>query len=210
MRIERPGEPPVPALLFLPAEGDGKAGAVLYVDGRGKTTDAAPGGPIEALVKDGRAVLAIDVRGFGETAPTKPKRYWNNEYPIAYMGIHLARPLVGQRTEDVRAALEVLVGREEIDPAKVRLVGIGRGGPVALHAAALDDRIGEVVLQRSIASWMDVVATPLCKRQLGGVVPGGLERYDLPDLVRAIAPRPVTVRETVDPTGEVKEKAPNQ
>ena len=207
MRIERAGEPPVPGLLFLPAERDGKAPAVLYVDGRGKATDAAPGGPIEALVKDGRAVLAIDVRGFGETAPTKPKRYWNNEYPIAYMGIHLARPLVGQRTEDVRAALEVLVGREEIDPAKVRLVGIGRGGPVVLHAAALDERIGEVVLRRSIASWMDVVATPLCKRQLGGVVPGALERYDLPDLVRAIAPRPVTVRETVDPTGEPKEKA---
>ena len=207
MRIERAGEPPVPALLFLPAEGDGKAGAVLYVDGRGKTTDAAPGGPIEALVKDGRAVLAIDVRGFGETAPAKPKRYWNNEYPIAYMGVHLGRPLVGQRTEDVRAALAVLVGRKEVDPGKVRLVGIGRGGPVALHAAALDDRIGEVVLRRSIASWMDVVATPLCKRQLGGVVPGALKRYDLPDLVRAIAPRPVTVREPVDAKGEVKEKA---
>jgi cephalosporin-C deacetylase-like acetyl esterase len=207
MRIERAGEPPVPALFFLPAEREGKAPAVLYVDGRGKAHDAAPGGPIEALVKEGRAVLAIDVRGFGETAPAKPKRYWNNEYPIAYMGIHLARPLVGQRTEDVLAAMEVLVAQKEIDPGKVRLVGIGRGGPVALHAAALDERFAEVLLERSIASWMDVVATPMCKRQLGGIVAGALERYDLPDLVRAIAPRPVAVRETVDPTGEPKEKA---
>ncbi len=210
MRIERDGEPPLPALLFLPAERKGKLPAALYVDGRGKAAGAAPGGPIEALVKDGRAVLAIDARGFGETAPAKPKRHWNNEYPIAYLGIHLARPLVGQRTEDVLAAVAVLLARKEIDPGQVRLVGIGRGGPVALHAAALDERFAEVLLERSIASWMDVVATPLCKRQLGGIVAGALARYDLPDLVRAIAPRPVTVRETVDATGEVKETAENR
>jgi len=207
MRIERAGEPPVPALLFLPAKRNGKVPAVLYVDGRGKAHDAAPGGPIEALVKEGRAVLAIDARGFGETAPTKPKRYWNNEYPISYLAIHLGRPLVGQRTEDVVAALEVLAARKEIEPGEIRLVGIGRGGPVALHAAALDGRFSEVVIERSIESWMDVVATPMCKHQLEGIVAGALERYDLPDLVRAIAPRPVTIRDAVDPTGEPKKQA---
>jgi cephalosporin-C deacetylase-like acetyl esterase len=204
MRIERPGEPPVPALLFLPAGHKGKAPAVLYVDGDGKAAAAATGGPVEALVKDGCAVLAIDARGFGETAPTKPKRYWHNEYPMAYLGIHLARPLLGQRTEDILAALEALAGRDEIDPARIRLVGVGRAGPPALHAAALDARFAEVTLERSIESWMDVVATPMCKEQLSQVVPGALERYDLPDLVRAIAPRPVTVRDPVDPTGQPK------
>jgi len=205
MRIEREGEPPVPALLFLPAERNGKAPAVLYVDGRGKAHDAAPGGPIEALIKEGRAVLAIDARGFGETAPARPKRYWHNEYKISYLGIHLWRPLLGQRAEDVLAALEVLLAREEIEPDEVRLVGIGRAGPVVLHAAALEERFGEVLIRRSIASWMDVVATPLCRHQLEGIVPGALERYDLPDLVRAIAPRSVTVRETVDATGKAKQ-----
>ncbi len=206
MRIERAGEPPVPALLFLPDDRQGKVPAVLYVDGRGKATGAAPGGPIEALVRQGRAVLAIDARGFGETTPTKPKRYWHNEYPISYLAIHLGRPLPGQRTEDVLAALEVLLAREEVEAGGVRLVGIGQAGPVALHAAALDGRFGEVVIERSIASWMDVVATPLCKRQLMGIVPGALARYDLPDLAGAVAPRPVTVRHPVDPTGEVKGK----
>ena len=150
-------------------------------------------------------MLAIDARGFGETAPARPKRYWHNEYPIAYLGIHLARPLLGQRTEDVLAALEVLLAREEIEPGEVRLVGIGRAGPVALHAAALEERFSEVLIERSIASWMDVVATPLCRHQLQGIVAGALERYDLPDLVRAIAPRPVNIRETVDARGEAKQ-----
>ena len=204
LRIERPGEPPVPALLFLPAGRTGKVPAVLYVDGRGKAHDAAPGGAIEALVKGGEAVLAIDVRGIGETAAAKPKKYWHNEYPIAYLGIHLARPLLGQRTEDVLAALEALTARDEVDAARIRLVGIARGGPVALHAAALDSRFAGVTIEEAIDSWMDVVATPMCKAQLPQVVPGALERYDLPDLVRAIAPRPVEIRRPVAPTGEPK------
>jgi cephalosporin-C deacetylase-like acetyl esterase len=201
LRIEREGEPPVPALLLLPAEREGKLPAVLYVDGRGKQQASAPGGPIEALVHEGRAVLAIDVRGTGETAIAKPRELHGNEFRVTYLGVHLGRPLPGQRTEDVLAALEVLVQREEVDPQQIRLVGIERGGPVALHAAALDPRLAEVVIEQAIDSWMDVVATPLARGQLEQIVPNALTRYDLPDLIRAIAPRPVHVRRPVDPTG---------
>ena len=208
IRIERDAEPVVPALLFLPAKREGKMPAVLYVDARGKGAEAKPGGAVDALVKEGRAVLTIDVRGFGETTPSKPKRYWSNEYPIAYLGVHVGRPLLGQRTEDVLAALDVLAAREEIDASRIRLIGRGGAGPIALHAAALDGRFAEVFVEQSIDSWMDVVATPLCKHQLGHVVPGALERYDLPDLVRAIAPRPVTIRNPLDATGEPKQETP--
>ena len=203
--IRRAGEVPVPALLFLPQTGGEKVPAVLYVDSRGKAADAAPGGAIEAIVKGGAAVLAIDARGYGETAPAKPKRYWHNEYSISYLGVHLGRPLLGQRTEDVLAALDVLAARKEVDPANLRIVGVEGGGPVALHAAALDERLKAVTVERSIESWMDVVATPLCKNQLNQIVPAALTRYDLPDLARAIAPRKVQIRNVVDPTGKPKE-----
>jgi hypothetical protein len=73
--------------------------------------------------------------------------------------------------------------------------------PVALHAAALDERIRQVTVRRSMTSWMDVVATPLSKSQLHQVVPGALARYDLSDLVRAIAQRPVHILEPLDPAG---------
>ncbi|MDZ7618918.1 MAG: acetylxylan esterase, partial [Patescibacteria group bacterium] len=172
LRIERAGEPPVTALLFLPATREGKLPAVLYVDGRGKQVGAVVGGPLEALVKEGRAVLAIDVRGTGETAIAKPRQYHKNEYPMSYLGIHLGRALLGQRTEDVLAALEVLLVREEIDAGRVRLVGVERGGPVALHAAALDPRVTDVVVEEAIESWMDVVATPLAEHQLEQIVAG--------------------------------------
>jgi len=202
--IERPDEVPVPALLFLPENRAGKLPAVLFVDGQGKAAGAAPGGAAEKLVKAGRAVLSIDVRGIGETAAVTPKAYWSKEYPIAYLAFHLGRPLLGQRVEDVLAAAEVLAARPEIDAGNLAVHGVGAGGPIALHAAALDARLHEITMEQSIESWMDVVATPQCKNQLQQVVPGALARYDLPDLVRAIAPRTVRANNAVDPAGKPK------
>ncbi|HPD16371.1 MAG TPA: acetylxylan esterase [Planctomycetota bacterium] len=202
--IERPDEVPMPALLFVPKAVGGRPGGVLYVDGRGKATDAAPGGPIDTLVKANCVVLSIDVRGCGETAPAKPQGYWHNEFPLAHITFHLGRPWLGQRVEDALAALGVLAERPEVDPAKLSIVGVEKGGPVALHAAALDERLREATIEQAIESWMEVVATPQAKAQLNQVVPGALACYDLPDLVKAIAPRKVTVRQAVDAMGKTK------
>src|SRR5262249_55146032 len=62
----------VPGLLFTPGGAAGPRPLVLYLHGQGKATDAGPGGPIEQLVKSGKRVLALDVRGMGETAPSQP------------------------------------------------------------------------------------------------------------------------------------------
>ncbi|MEW6357284.1 MAG: acetylxylan esterase [Planctomycetota bacterium] len=203
--IEREGEVPVPALLFLP-ETQGKAPGVLYVDGRGKGRDAGPDGPVEKLVKAGHAVLSIDMRGFGETAEAPPKDYFGSGYQNPFLATHIGRCLLGQRVEDALAALDVLADRPDMDASKLSIISIERGGPVALHAAALDERIKSVTIDGAIESWMDVVATPLGKDQLTQVVPGVLTRYDLPDLVKAIAPRPVEIRNPVHPTGEPKQE----
>ncbi|MFC1805943.1 acetylxylan esterase [Planctomycetota bacterium] len=202
--LERKGEVPVPALLFVPKPRKGELPGVLYADGRGKARDARPGGAVEKLVKAGRVVLSIDLRGCGETTVVKPRRYWNPEFSIAYLAIHINRCLLGQRVEDAREALEALAARPEVDAAKLSIIGIERGGPVALHLAAIDERIGEVAIAQSIESWMDVVHTRLCKNQLNQIVPRALTRYDLPDLVAAIAPQKVTIRNPMDPTGKPK------
>jgi cephalosporin-C deacetylase-like acetyl esterase len=182
--IRRPGEVPVPALLFVPERAKGKRPATLYIDCRGKHRDAAPNGPILRLVGEGEIVLSIDVRGFGETTPSdKPQAYFGRDFKAAFVAFHIKRPLLGQRVEDALAALDVLAGRGDVDPKCLRLVGVGRGGPIALHAAALDRRVAEVAVRGSIASWLEVVATPLGREQLTQVVPGALICYDLPDLV---------------------------
>jgi hypothetical protein len=83
-------------------------------------------------------------------------------------------------------------------------VGIERGGPAVLHAVPFEKLVREVTIEGSIESWMDVVRTRLCKSQLNQIVPGALTRYDLPDLVKAIAPRKVAVRRPIHPTGKLK------
>jgi len=55
-----------------------------------------------------------------------------------------------------------------------------------------------VVVRSEIRSWIDdVVAKPLEPDLFGHVVPGALERYDLPDLEKLIAPRAISVFSTM-------------
>src|SRR5207249_2982545 len=83
----------------------------------------------------------------------------------------------------------------------IHIVGIGTAGPVALHVAAIDDRIREITLELSLVSWSAVVRTPISYNQLTNGVPGALAVYDLPDLAARLAPRALTIRGTLDPAG---------
>ncbi len=193
LAIQRPGQVPQPALLFVP-DGADAAGerlpAVLYVDGRGKATDAQPGGAVEQLVRDGQVVLSVDLRGYGETTDRDKDRYLNDEFRTAMLAFHIGRPLVGQRVEDLLAALAVLSAHRLVDPESVRLVGVGRAGPVALHAAVIEPRLRSVTLRQSIRSWADdLVGRPLVPNHLGLVVPGALAHYDLPELASMLGDR---------------------
>ena len=86
--------------------------------------------------------------------------------------------------------MDFLLDQEGI--GEIDLIGIRRAGPVVLHAAALDDRFAAVTVRNSIDSWVaDVVGKPTDHDLLGYVVPGALQKYDLPDLIGVIAPRKV-------------------
>ena len=186
--LTRTGEVPTPALLFAhdPTGGAGPKvpPAVLYVDGRGKAADAQPDGPIEKLLAAGHVVMSIDVRGCGETADRgSGTKYLNDEFRTTMLAMHVGRPLLGQRVDDVLAALDVLAERDDVDRDRISLVGVGRAGPVALHAAALDSRFSRLRLRDAIRSWVsDVVARPLDPNLMGYMVPGALTKYDLTDL----------------------------
>ncbi len=188
-----------PALVFSPEKLSTEP-PVLYVHGEGKAAHAAPGGPIEDLVKAGLKVVAVDVRGLGETAPgAAPARKapdpYGPEWKEAFLATHVNRPLLGRRVHDLLA----IVGR--FGESGVHVVAMGSAGPAALHAAALDPRIRRVTIDGSVISWSAVVRTPAAHQQLANAVPGALEAYDLPDLAAAIAPRPLTIRGTVDAAG---------
>ncbi len=209
LTLQREGEIPIPALLRMPAtpSDNGKLPGVVFVSSNGKASHLADESDIKELLSEGKAVLSIDVRGFGETIADKNGKrsgYFGSDFKTSLLAIHLNRPLLGQRTEDVLCAVNYLASLSEIDPQQIEVVGEGLCGPVALHAAACDKRIQQVTLVRSIESWTDVVATPLAQDQLTNVVPFALEAYDLPDLVRAMAPRNVVIRDSIKATKAAK------
>ena len=195
--IECENQMPVAALVFIPSGITEPAPATLYVDGNGKTGGANGSGVLEKLIQQGRIVLSIDARGFGETTDDQskvPEKFCNTEYRTALIAMHIGRPLPGQRVRDILTALDVLVSRNNVDASRIDLVAVGRTGPVALHAAAIDNRFTSVTLHDSIHSWVDdVLAKPLQRDLIGHVVPSGLMWYDLEDLLRIIGPEHVRI-----------------
>jgi dienelactone hydrolase len=188
----------LPALLFGPRQNS--SGAVLYVHEGGKEADAGPDGPIEKLVQAGRTVLAVDLRGTGET---QSKAGWGGELfgpdtkdvLTAYL---LGRSYVGMRVEDVLICARFLQGKSK---GPVDVVAAGHVCVPALHAAALEpDLFGSVKLTRGLASWSSVIASGRSRNQLVNVVHGALMVYDLPDLARTLGDR-LTIEQPLDALG---------
>lgn len=194
----------LPALAFVPPQ---PKESVLYVHGDGKKADAAPGGPIEKLVREGKLVLAVDLRGLGETEG-KGARDWSRglfgpngqEFFIAYL---LGKSLVGQRTEDILASARFLATYESSEkPRPLHLVGSGVAGIPALHAMALERHLfASLALRQTLNSWTSVLHTPLPKNQLTSLVHGALRYYDLPDLERSLVGAHVVVEDRLDAAG---------
>jgi cephalosporin-C deacetylase-like acetyl esterase len=196
----------LPALAFVPKKSSGET--CLYLHGNGKQTDAYPDGPIEKLVKKGHLVLAVDLRGLGETAGTKSGKkrishHVGGDWKDLYLAYLLGRSYLAMRAEDVLLSARFLAGYGAYErPNRVHLVSIGRTGPAALHAAALEPQLfASVKLYGCLESWASVVRTPLSQGQFDSVVHDALKTYDLPDLLKTLPKQKVTWSDPVDALG---------
>lgn len=190
---------PVTGLLLVPAR-EGTKPAVLAADLRPKDAQAAPGGDWEELAQAGYVVMAIQPRGAPETAPTGPPNLIG-DFALAFRAAVVGRSLPGMRAEDILRAVDYLASRRDVDAGRITGVGTGAAGVYLLHAAALDERIGRVVLQQTLAAYRLAVERPLHRHLYDVALPGVLRRYDLDDLILALHPRRVTVVNPADALG---------
>ena len=191
----------LPALMFVPGTDAGQA-AVLYIHEQGKAANAAPGGPIEAMVKADKSVLAVDVRGTGETQQSKQGQLsgaTGSDWKDVFTAYLLGRSYVGMRAEDVLVCARFLQ-QEQAGP--VELIAAGNVTIPALHAAALEPELfGSVRLTGMLSSWSNVIESGRSYNQQVNAVQGALATYDLPDLAATLGKK-LIVKEPANALGQ--------
>jgi cephalosporin-C deacetylase-like acetyl esterase len=186
-----------PALLWQPG-GSEKRPAVLYLNSAGKSADMAA---LRALAEQGNIVLALDARGWGESAPQKAIGGYTGDYQLAQRALLIGKPLVGMQTFDALRAFDYLATLPAVDASRISVHGVGHGGVVALYTGGLEPRIASVTVEKSLLSYRNAVHADTHADLISVAVPGVLRHFDLPDVGASMAPRPLRIIDAQDARG---------
>lgn len=202
----------VPGLAYAWRDGGQQRRALLWVDGAGKEV-ALEGSTfrtaLNRLLPEGWLVLAIDVRGVGETAPRPTGRanpeIMGAEALLTYESFVAGKPLFGMRLRDIVCAVNYLTARPDVAAAAgVTLVGWGAGGLLGLHAAALDERVSALAAINTLASYRSLVAHEHYAHHVSSFIPGVVatqdspDGYEVDDVAALVTPRPLLRLRPVD------------
>jgi hypothetical protein len=202
--IEVGDEYAIPLLLFIPDDGKEKYPALIWLNPKGKSADANPGGEIEKIVRKGYIVAAIDPLGIGEVKNTAGR-----EHTDSYTAILIGKSIPGIRAANIIRVADVLGRHSKVDPDHIGAVGIDDLCIPLIHAAAFNTKLSSLVLIGSPASYRCIAMNRdyrigFTARENGGYwhpyevdftwgVGGALTGYDLPDLLACIAPRKIAL-----------------
>ncbi len=207
----------IPAWVFVPEKRAGVLPTILYVsdegvEAEGMEFEGAEGsgpthGVLDTLVRKGNLVVAVDVRGIGETRPPHcPDSTASNEFrqlfdvetAMAYMAWFMDQSLLGMRVQDVVRSVDYVMSRREADTGHLRMFGKGMGGLWGLYAAALDPRIHTLISVRSMLSYRSLTQVDRYLYGADVFVPDVLLHLDLPEVAAALAGRPLALVLPVD------------
>lgn len=110
--------------LYVPKNAAGKLAAIAVCGPFGAVKEQASGFYAQTMAERGFLTLAFDPSFTGESGG-QPR--------------YMASPDIN--TEDFQAAIDHLSCRDDVDPARIGIIGICGWGGLALNAAALDTRI---------------------------------------------------------------------
>ena len=178
----------IPGLFIMPEEWNRPVPFVIYAGEWGKM-QGIHSGLVEEMVQAGYGVLAIDVRGVGETAAS--------DFEAVTNSLMMDRPLFGQRVLDVIRAVDFIWERcyiaPQIDKGRLTIVGEGVGGLWGLYAAALDGRVAAVAAYNALYSYSALLKHG-ARYPASAYLFDVLNHFDLAHVIAACAPRPVYLR----------------
>jgi hypothetical protein len=162
---------------------------------------AAP--ELDRMTKSGRVVVALQPTPSPPGTEGLKSPYLGSFNLLSLRAFLVGKTIVGMQIDEAIRAVDSLIARADVDSSRITIYGHGPLGIVALHAAALDSRIGSVIIEDTLASYRMVLDQPLHRNISEVMIPGVLRKYDIGNLILAISPRKVTVVNPQDATGTV-------
>jgi cephalosporin-C deacetylase-like acetyl esterase len=197
----------IPTWVFVPGNLRAPVEATLSVNEAGKQADGMEFGLYEKLARQGKLIVAVDLRGIGETRPPHSpsidrsgpySHLFDVETAMTYMTWYMDESLFGMRVQDVARSVDYALSRTDTLKQSVRAVGKGAGALCVLYAAALDPRISTVVAERGLVSYRSLAQVDRYTHSAGIFIRDVLLRFDLPEVAAAVADRKLTLLSPVD------------
>lgn len=182
-------------------ESVGRKPAILWMDSQPAHKTAESGGDVDRLASNSHVVMVIEPQPFPPGTESIKSPYLGAFNLLSLRAFLVGKTILGIRTDDAILALNSLTARNDVDASAITIYGNGPLGMVALHLAVLDARISRAVAENTLASYRSIVDEPLHRNVSEVVIPGVLRHYDVPDLLSAIAPRPVIIVNPLDAAG---------
>jgi dienelactone hydrolase len=147
----------------------------------------------EQMAMAGFVTIAPDWRSFGERIG------YHNPYPGSDLcNVHfiqhllLGRTLLGANVFDGMRAIDFLLTRDTVDRERIGCMGLSFGGTMTTYLALLDDRIraADIICYATTTEHYAISRPNFCGSQL---VPYLYRYADVPDIMAAIAPKPLLI-----------------
>jgi dienelactone hydrolase len=209
----------VPGILIKATDSHGTRPVVIALHGTGGTK-ANMLALCRKLATNGFVAVAIDGRYHGERKSGRGQSDYNDAIVRAWHGGG-EHPFYYDTVWDVMRLVDYLQTRDDVDPARIGLIGISKGGIETYLAAAADTRIAAAVPCIGVESFHWALANNDWQGRIGTiqpafdaiakvngvtkpdsafvqkfydrVVPGIYGEFDGPEMLTMIAPRPLLV-----------------
>src|SRR5271170_7558558 len=200
---------PVTALLYLPDAKPNapqqKLPAIVVSPGHGFTGKVTDYAFASAFARNGFAVLSYDPIGQGERLqypdPADPSKTLLKASTGEHGEAGLQPPLIGDAPARIIAwdsirAVDFLISRPDIDPARIGAFGCSGGGTMTALLGALDSRVHAIAVACYLTSF-DALLPALGPQDAEQSIPNFIgSGLDFPDWVEIAAPRPYAIIST--------------
>jgi dienelactone hydrolase len=173
--------------LYVPGSSERKPAVLVVADKMSNSSIPSTTWLAERIARTGRVVLELEPRD----APGEGNRPFVGNWLTNARADRIGRNLPAMRAHDILRGIDLLAARNDVDPASIRAVARGVKGIWLLLAAAVDNRVAKIWLDRTPYSLRAALENPMNTDLFDSVIPGFALRWDLDDLAKAMGNRPI-------------------